>query len=531
MSFGKRATLDHDNRLAKAVSDATDVGVSRHDIREITDSLSEDSRTVGEIEDAIAKIERLTAAFVANHLDSGNLVNQPMEDASLVPDQSALVNTESKSADNPNKPSAYTDESKTPGSIQTYASVNISTPNVQSYDHDEFSTYGRHPASEALVNTRLNDVAQTERLLRAIPFSEMLTHRVKPIDELIPGFIEKGVATMLSGLGGTHKSRLALQLGLCIQAGLEVFGKKTAQATFIYLDYENGKSEVARRTKKMNWRLSLPFLTDGHYLDFKTPQSSRVCPVALDEIAPPLATVTDDVRLQPFYHELWKYLRGIPGHKFVVADSAYDVLRFVDHAKINETKVRAALTVLDYLCAATDTTMLYLWRCPPSRTKRSDPSPWSWMWESSARARLSINKLDETKDAFVLRVERRNNGPGGEGVTLRWSDGILLPSTEPGDNKNDNLLYEASVQPACIAAEMDSTVQYQKDFAEGQLDEIERNADVHPSEPEAKYQHENAINTADTSAEQTNSEYLQAETNTDAIQEKVKGVPAEHGTD
>jgi hypothetical protein len=98
MSFGKRATPADDLGLAKALSDASAVGVSRHDIRKITEMLPEGLRTVDHIKDAIAKIEALKARFIVNDLDDDNLLDQSMGDASLVPDQPALTNTEPKSA-------------------------------------------------------------------------------------------------------------------------------------------------------------------------------------------------------------------------------------------------------------------------------------------------------------------------------------------------------------------------------------------------------------------------------------------------
>ena len=490
MRFGKRLTPSDDQSLAKAISDAAAVGVSRDEIQKIIDSVPEGLRTIDGVEHAIEQIEALKAGFLANDVDDGDLLVEPTNDASLVPDHQIYQRfNEQRPALLPSNVAAefssHTGKETVSEGVEFQHPVNTSTANAGSRDQNMSNAYDRSHASQALAKLRLDNVTQTSKRLRAVPFSEMLSY----VEELVPDLIEKGVATVLYGLDGPHMSQLALQLGLCIQAGLEVFGKQTAQATFVYLDYENGEREVARRVRKMNSRLGLSSLSNGYYHDFRTPQSPRINAVAPQEIAQPLATVSDVVHLEPFYHDLREYLRTIPGHKFVVADSTHDFLRFSDQAEISETAVKAALTTLDDLCAATDTTMLYL-----LRRSLSGKNDWSWIWENMAQARLSVNELDEAKDIFVLTVEKKHNHAAGRAITLHWSDGILIPSADLGEEERNELLFETCVQFACTAADMGSPVQRQKDFTEWQLDEIERKAGVRPSEREAKQQLENAIN-------------------------------------
>ncbi len=44
--------------------------------------------------------------------------------------------------------------------------------------------------------------------------AELLNRDVAPVQELIPGLIERGIPNFIAGPGGVHKSRLALQWGL-----------------------------------------------------------------------------------------------------------------------------------------------------------------------------------------------------------------------------------------------------------------------------------------------------------------------------
>jgi hypothetical protein len=55
-----------------------------------------------------------------------------------------------------------------------------------------------------------------------------------------------------------------------------------------------------------------------------------------------------------------------------------------------------------------------------------DASGWSVAWHNTPPARLSLTAIKDTNDAFELKVEKRNNGPKGKPLTLRWADGALL---------------------------------------------------------------------------------------------------------
>jgi len=208
-------------------------------------------------------------------------------------------------------------------------------------------------------------------------FSELLTCTPEPVNELIPGLIEKGIATMLAGPGGVHKSR-----GMSLQSGADIFGRKTEQATFVYLSYEDREPEVIRRAQRINKKLGLPAKNQGRYKDFTALQDD-------DEDAPAAVTINaDGVTRGPLYYELRDYLRAIPGHKFVAVDSTYNFLCFTGATKIDETLVKKALYLLDRLCAETNSTLVYLWHPSQAGQERGNASGWSVAWENAPRARF-----------------------------------------------------------------------------------------------------------------------------------------------
>lgn len=236
---------------------------------------------------------------------------------------------------------------------------------------------------------------------------------VPPVQELVRDVIEKGTVTFLAGPGGVHKSRLAQQVGLLIDAGMPVLGRTVERATFVHVFCEDHDDEVVRRGQTIRSRLNIPEDLQGWHWD-----ASR---------EPPLAVVTEDGRCEPagFYKPLIDHLDAIDGHKFVVLDSTYDVLTFVGNAKINESGVKAAINLLQRICDEHDCTILILWHPSQAGQERGDASGWSVAWHNAPRARLSLSAVSDEPDTFVLKVEKRNHGPKGEQIKLRWDAGVL----------------------------------------------------------------------------------------------------------
>jgi hypothetical protein len=325
-----------------------------------------------------------------------------------------------------------------------------------------------------------------------LPFSKLVAGPPEPpAVELVAGFIEKGIATALSGRGGSNKSRLGLQIGLALQAGLPIFGKPVEQCSFVYLDYENGAKKTRFRAQKMQYRLGLPADIAGHYFDFKTmdPDTSLLA------LAPPLARMKENGEIELIlYNWLRDHLRAIPGHKFILADSTYNILHFTGQTKNNETCVKLALSLLDRLCLETDSTMLYLFHPSYAGQERGDASGYSTAWHDAPRARLSITQIAGTPGAYNLKAEKRNDGTQGN-LTLYWRDFVLLPLSDMDAADQTSRLFEACVAVALKAHEYGTPIQKQRNVEKWIKDEIERAAGLRPSEKEIKDQLASAVPT------------------------------------
>jgi hypothetical protein len=317
--------------------------------------------------------------------------------------------------------------------------------------------------ANALKYARPAEAAVSVSIPGPVPFSDLLTRTVPPVQELIPGLIERGIVTFLSAPGGSHKSRLAVQWGLCLANGAPVFGRPVETATFVYLSYEDHPDEVSRRAKKITRCLGLPSTGRAMFWDLTTDNK-------------PLAIVTEDgVQPQPFLDQLSAYLRSIPGHKFIVIDSAYNALQFTGQAKINEGSVKAGIELLGRFCRETDSTMLVLWHPSQAGQGRGDASGWSVAWHNTPRARVSLKPvttgegrtLMEVEGVYTLKVEKRNNAAKGEPITLRYDDGAMveIPLVSPGAKlagRSPEFLKAECVKLAIAMAEGGHPIQRQR---------------------------------------------------------------------
>jgi hypothetical protein len=279
--------------------------------------------------------------------------------------------------------------------------------------------------------------------------AELLGHPVAPVEELVPGWIEKRIPNFVAGPGGVNKSRLALQWGLCLNVGANVPGAAAnsltpPKATLLYCSAEDDANEIARRTQAICRVLKIPKPAQGQFLIRRGADTALV-----------VMKESGGVEARPFYFELMERLESIPGHKIVVLDSAYDFVRFTGHAKIDEDSVNFFIkVVLQSVCDRGDCTLMIPWHPSQAGSARDDMSGWSVAWHNAARRRLALSAVKDVPDTYELGVVKRNHGAPGATLKLRYHEGALLPvEALPDDGKMEAgrlaLLREAA---ACAKA-------------------------------------------------------------------------------
>lgn len=320
---------------------------------------------------------------------------------------------------------------------------------------DFLVAHGPDALSELILSTPALGEREAQRDDSGVyTIAGLLARQARPVEELIAGLLEKDIPTFLCAPGGTHKSRLALQWGLAINAGAHPFlgcmpGDKFGaspmpQAALVYLSSEDGEDELTRRAQAISRELALPSPTTGLLWSRKGRESA-------------LAVMREDGEMvfTDFYFELLERLRHIAGHKLIVIDSCYDHAKFVGRAKISEDAVNSFIKIgLQQLCDQADATMLVIWHPSQAGSSREDMAGWSTAWHNSPRARIAIETEADKPDDVTVKVVKRNHGAKGEPIKLRFHNGALLPAEAVPQAAHDaGLLRQAVVRCAIQAAQ------------------------------------------------------------------------------
>ena len=309
-------------------------------------------------------------------------------------------------------------------------------------------------------------------------FDQLLAKEPQPVTEIIPDRIEQGVVNFLSGPGGSHKSRLALQYCVCIGARKPVFGKTPMEVMPIYVSAEDGEDEIIRRMHKLAKQLGVhpdDVRETTGYLD-RTNQDNAL--VRMHE--------KGGYTLTPFQTQLGNYVAGLPGHKFLVLDSCYDFVRFEGNSKVNEDAVNIFVKeVLGGFCQDTNSTLLIPWHPSYSGQVRGDGSGWSVAWHNSPRVRDQIRR-NASGDAFELTAEKRNHGALPEPITLHYSDGALLPKAEIELSEQRATDRDAVKKMAVQMAKRGLPIQRQRKISKTELDLLQEKFDCQLRNKEVK---------------------------------------------
>lgn len=304
---------------------------------------------------------------------------------------------------------------------------------------DYLVSHGAAALTELILSTpALGEREATLSGEGVLTIADLLKHDVQPVEELIPGWLEKGIPTFLCGPGGVHKSRLALQWGLALNVnaspwggqfggGQHKFGEPPpTRVSLVYVSAEDDANELARRVQAICRELKLQSPDSGQVLSRKGKDSALA-----------IMRENGEFTLTPFYYELRARLSAIRGHKLVVLDSAYDIVRFVGKAKIDEDSVNLFIKqILQGICDQTDSTLLITWHPSQAGSSREEMNGWSVAWRNAPRARLALDKATK-EDEFELRVEKRNHAAKATPITLRFHQGALLPIELAPKNEHD----------------------------------------------------------------------------------------------
>jgi hypothetical protein len=233
------------------------------------------------------------------------------------------------------------------------------------------------------------------------------------VDELVM----QGVVNMLYGDGGTGKTTVAIQMGVAVAAGADIFGRATIKAPVLLVLAEDSEGETKPRAAAAINDLNISKPGDLDLEVWNLPGHD----ISISKISE-----EGTIALLPFYYKLEEKLKAQPG-LFVVLDSLVDIAQMSEAQRL---PVNAFFKkVLTGLCVKYGATMLVLGH--PSKAAMADGTYYSGSTAyRNAVRNMIVMKVE--KDTPFRSLERlKNNYAADEAsIKLAWCDGIFVPPTD-----------------------------------------------------------------------------------------------------
>ena len=284
------------------------------------------------------------------------------------------------------------------------------------------------PSVAAKLSTEPAEASDTGNDPWAHPYTHADIDRVRsenpPPKFLIPHFVLKGFNNMLTGIGGTFKSTIALDHGVCASAGAKLHGLDIEQTPAWFISYEDPKGMVMDRIAAIVAQIERETKGRAVHPDY------RIVDLQPERHTHRLLVISPDGEV----HETddWKKFRdsllASPGHKFVVLDSFYNAFDFRGPSKVNESAVMDVLGRLDSLCVAADCTLETI--CHPSRAAvalGTGSMGFGAAFDNGPRLRTYSTRVANV-NAVDLKVVKYQYGPDGHQERLYHENGVARPT-------------------------------------------------------------------------------------------------------
>lgn len=249
--------------------------------------------------------------------------------------------------------------------------------------------------------------------------------------------IPVGEPGIMSGDGGTGKTKLALQLAAAIAACLRdwIGGVVDAEGHVIVVSAEEKLKEMHRRTLDVLEHRGLSFRDLHSRLHF-------IC----DHDNPVLGALDRNSIVQPTMSllRLEKTVAAIRP-ALVIIENAADVYGGNEIDRANVTRFMRGL--LGRLTVPCESTVMLIQHPSVSGLNDGTGRSGSTAWNNAGRWRCNFTKIKDDDDSGLRQFEvvKNNYGPMGEKIRLRWERGVFVPEG-----------LGSTVQQAAAEAEVDS---------------------------------------------------------------------------
>lgn len=250
---------------------------------------------------------------------------------------------------------------------------------------------------------------------------------------IVPGWIIRGSAGLLSGQEGVGKSLLAQQMATCAALGRQFLGLEMSRTPALYLTCEDPIDELWRRQEDINTALDV----DMAGLE----ESLMLCSLK-GELSNEFGTFDQQGRMSVSerYHQVEAAAVHF-GARLVFIDNAAHVFAGNENARHD---VAVFLGLLERLSEKINGSVILL--AHPNKqhsqgNKQGNEYSGSTGWSAHVRTRLFLDWADKDaegnilgEDGRVLRKSKANYGKKGEEIHFRWHQWAFVRDEElPAD--------------------------------------------------------------------------------------------------
>ncbi len=274
-------------------------------------------------------------------------------------------------------------------------------------DDAERSPPANKPLPPEILPLDTFDASQWEGV--AIEARRWIAHNRIPVGE--PG--------IMSGDGGTGKTKLALQLAAAIASCLQDWagGVVDAEGPVIVYSAEEKLSEMHRRTHNILEHRGLSFRDLRGRLRF-------IC----DYTDPVLGKPDRHGNVQPTMSllRLEKTVEAIRP-ALVIIENAADVYSGSEIDRTNVTQFMRGL--LGRLTVPSESTVMLIQHPSVSGLSDGTGRSGSTAWNNAGRWRANFTRIKDDDQSGIRQLEivKNNYGPDGEKILLRWDNGVFVP--------------------------------------------------------------------------------------------------------
>ncbi len=249
----------------------------------------------------------------------------------------------------------------------------------------------------------------------------------KPREWVIEGLIPAGRVTSLFGNGGLGKTLLALQIGLHVSLGRQLFDIGVTGGPVLGIFCEDEADELNRRLRSACAAEGVELAdVERFYALSRDGEDSYLCTFEHDHI-----------RLTAFYEKLEATVIELKPH-LLILDTAADLFA---GDFLSTPHVRQFLKIaLGGLCARHGCAILLLAHPSAAAMATGEGGGFSTAWSNSVRSRLYLSRpkppddADEAvdvQDKRVLEVKKANYAAGDTKIPLLYDNGVLVPDRDP----------------------------------------------------------------------------------------------------